>query len=244
MSDQTSRTALVTGANRGIGLETARQLALRGLKVIATDLGTDHSSEAKEQLHALDVVYRQLDVTLDGQVAEVTCELLEKFGRIDVLVNNAGMQGDPGVLEIPEDAVAASFFRADVNTAIQTMNTNAFGAFRLCQTLVPLMREHGYGRVVNVASGAGQLTAMTGGWACYRMSKTAMNALTRIVAAEVEGEDVLVNSVCPGWVRTKMGGATAVRSVEEGVDSIAWLATLPRGGPSGGFFRDRQSIPW
>ena len=120
--------------------------------------------------------------------------------------------------------------------------TNLIGPFLLCQTLIPLMQ--GRGRVVNVSSGMGQLSEMGGGFPAYRMSKAGLNALTRIFARELEGTGVKVNAVCPGWVRTDMGGAGAARSVEEGVATTVWLATLPDDGPSGGLFRDRKPIPW
>jgi NAD(P)-dependent dehydrogenase (short-subunit alcohol dehydrogenase family) len=121
---------------------------------------------------------------------------------------------------------------------------NLFGAWRLTRAMLPLLRASGHGRIVNVSSGGGQLEDMQGGRAAYRVSKTGLNALTRILAAEEGGSGILVNSMCPGWVRTEMGGEAAPRSVEEGADTAVWLATLPDDGPSGGFFRDRKPIPW
>ena len=126
----------------------------------------------------------------------------------------------------------------------ETLTTNVFGPLMLIQALAPLMKKNGYGRIVNVSSGQGQLSDMGAGTPAYRVSKTALNALTRTVAAELTGSGVLVNSMCPGWVRTDMGGAGAPRSVEQGADTAVWLATLPGGGPTGGFFRDRKPIPW
>ena len=125
-----------------------------------------------------------------------------------------------------------------------TLATNFYAPLRLCQALVPLMRKRGYGRVVNLSSGMGQLDEMSDGWAAYRVSKTALNALTRMVADATRGEGILVNSVCPGWVRTDMGGSSATRGVEKGAQTAVWLASLPDDGPTGGFFRDRQPIPW
>jgi NAD(P)-dependent dehydrogenase (short-subunit alcohol dehydrogenase family) len=125
-----------------------------------------------------------------------------------------------------------------------TMETNLFGAWRLTQAMLPLLRRGDAGRIVNVSSGAGQLFEMNGGYPGYRVSKTALNALTRVLANETRGTGILVNSMCPGWVRTDMGGSSAPRSVAEGADTAVWLATLPADGPSGGFFRNREPIPW
>jgi len=127
----------------------------------------------------------------------------------------------------------------DIRTSLET---NTFGALRVSQTLVPLMK--GRGRVVNISSGMGQLSEMNGGWPGYRLSKTALNAITRILADELKDTQVKVNSICPGWVKTDMGGANAERSVEQGAETIVWAATLPDDGPSGGFFRDKQAIAW
>ena len=167
------------------------------------------------------------------------CTWNGKYSRLDVLVNNAGVFLDPMP---PEDPSASSVFRADIATVRYSMETNAYGPLRLCQALIPLMR--GRGRVVNVSSGMGQLSEMNGCCPGYRFSKAAINVLTRILADELRDTRIKVNSVCPGWVRTEMGGPNADRSVEEGADTIVWLATLPDDGPSGGFFRDRKPIPW
>ena len=124
------------------------------------------------------------------------------------------------------------------------MEVNAFGPLRLCQLMIPLMRVRRYGRIVNVSSGAGAFSEMTGGTLAYRVSKVSLNAIPRILADEVRGTRILINAMCPGWVRTEMGGRNAPRSVEEGADTAVFLATLPSGGPTGGFFRDRKPIPW
>jgi NAD(P)-dependent dehydrogenase (short-subunit alcohol dehydrogenase family) len=153
-------------------------------------------------------------------------------GRLDVLVNNAGVMG--------QEATNAA--TAPLDDAHATMETNLFGAWRLTQALLPLLRESQSPRIVNVSSGAGQLSEMNGGYPGYRVSKTALNALTRVLSNEERG--ILVNSMCPGWVRTDMGGAGAPRSVDEGADTAVWLATLSDDGPTGGFFRNREPIPW
>jgi NAD(P)-dependent dehydrogenase (short-subunit alcohol dehydrogenase family) len=230
------RLALVTGANRGIGLEIVRRLAMAGLEVI---LGSRDEAKGREAAagvarEGLDVHVRVVDVADDDSVRRLGDSVLGEFGRLDVLVNNAGIAIDTGQPVI----------KVDLDLVRQTLETNTFGAWRMCRAFVPAMRERGYGRVVNVSSGMGALADMGGGWPGYRMSKTALNALTRMVAATVANENVLVNSACPGWVKTDMGGAGAHRSLEQGADTPVWLATLPDDGPRGGFFRDRRAVAW
>ncbi len=237
------RVAVVTGANRGLGLETCRQLAKQGLRVVLTsrDEGKGWASAKALQGEGLDVAYHPLDVTDLGSAERLARDLRKGQGRTDVLVNNAGVfldRGDPGWER------AESVATARIETLRQTMETNVYGALRVTREILPLMRERGYGRIVNVSSGMGQLSEMNGGYPAYRISKTALNALTRILSEELKGTDILVNSVCPGWVRTDMGGAEATRTPEQGADTIVWLATLAEGGPTGGFFRDRTPIPW
>jgi NAD(P)-dependent dehydrogenase (short-subunit alcohol dehydrogenase family) len=233
--------AVVTGANRGLGLETCRQLAQRGLRVILTSRDPARGQAALDGLRAkgLDITFHQLDVTDAGSVDRLREFILSEYGRVDVLVNNAGVFLDP---IDGSDPSASSVFRSDIDTVRTTMETNLYGPLRLCQALIPLMQ--GSGRVVNVSSGMGQLSEMNGGCPGYRFSKTALNALTRILADELQNTRIKVNSVCPGWVRTDMGGPNATRSVEAGAATIVWLATLDDDGPSGGFFRDREPIPW
>lgn len=228
--------ALVTGGNRGIGLEVCRQLGRRGLRVILASRNRAEGEKAAETLRAKggEITLHPLDVTDLKQVDAIRAFVEEEFGRLDVLVNNAAVYLDEGV----------SVFELPVETIQQTMEVNFYGALSLCRAFIPLMQRNNYGRVVNVSSGAGQLEDMEGGTAAYKISKVALNALTRIVASEVSGYNIKVNSICPGWVRTRMGGPAAPRSIEEGADGIVWAATLPDEGPTGGFFRDRESIPW
>jgi NAD(P)-dependent dehydrogenase (short-subunit alcohol dehydrogenase family) len=235
------RIALVTGANRGLGLETCRQLARLGLSVVLTSRDGEKGETAASELRraGLPVRYHRLDVTDPASVESAARFIESEFGRLDVLVNNAGVFLDP--LDGP-DPGAASVLRADLDTIRRSMETNLYGPLSLCQTLIPLMQ--GRGRVVNLSSGMGQLTEMNGCCPGYRFSKTALNALTRTLADELRDTAIKVNSVCPGWVRTDMGGPNAERPVDEGADSIVWLATLPDDGPSGGFFRDRKAIAW
>jgi NAD(P)-dependent dehydrogenase (short-subunit alcohol dehydrogenase family) len=232
--------AVVTGGNRGMGFETCRQLARRGARVILTSRDPAKGEAAARRLHGegLDVRHHQLDVADDDSIGQLADFLRSELGRLDILINNAGIAR--GRDEPRERAMRT--FEATPAGVREVLATNLIGPFLLCQTLIPLMQ--GRGRVVNVSSGMGQLCEMGGGFPAYRMSKAGLNALTRIFAREVQGSGVKVNAVCPGWVRTDMGGAGAARSVEEGVATTIWLATLPDDGPSGGLFRDRKPIPW
>jgi NAD(P)-dependent dehydrogenase (short-subunit alcohol dehydrogenase family) len=226
--------ALVSGSNRGIGREVARQLAELGHHVIVTarDLGAAERTTKELGGGRVSVQPEQLDVTDPESVERLAGRLEVDPGRLDVLVNNAGVQGE----------VATNAATAPLDDVHETMETNLFGAWRLTQALLPLLRTSPRARIVNVSSGAGQLSDMNGGYPGYRISKTALNALTRVLANEETG--ILTNSMCPGWVRTDMGGSAAPRSVEEGADTAVWLAIIPDNGPSGGFFRNREPIPW
>jgi NAD(P)-dependent dehydrogenase (short-subunit alcohol dehydrogenase family) len=225
------RIALVSGANRGIGHEVARQLAAHGYTVIA---GSRDLRKGEESLAGVDgVVVRQLDVSDQGSVDRLAGAVEAEFGRLDALVNNAGIGNDFG----------QSGSHADLESVRESLETNLLGAWRMTNAFLPLMERAGYGRIVNISTGMGQLSDMGGGSPGYRVSKTALNALTRIFANEV-GNGIKVNSACPGWVRTDMGGSGAPRSLEEGADTPVWLATLPGDGPNGGFFRNREPIPW
>ncbi len=231
--------AVVTGANRGLGLETCRGLGSRGYAVVLTARRPSEGEGAAKALRAdgLDVRFRALDVTDEVSIVELAAFVRETFGGLDVLVNNAGIFPDP----YPEGG-RGGVFDADPDAVRRALETNTLGPLRLCQALIPLMGAKG--RVVNVSSGMGQLSDMNGCCPGYRLSKTALNAVTRIFADELRDTGVKVNSVCPGWVRTDMGGTEATLSVAEGVEGILWAATLPDDGPSGGFFRHGERIPW
>lgn len=228
--------ALVTGANRGIGFEVCRQLAERDFHVILTsrDVASGEQAASRLQKQGKAVSFHRHDVADPYSVDKLTKYVMQNFGRVDVLINNAAEYLDEGV----------SVFQVDIDVAHLTIETNLFGPLYLCQVFVPLMIRHGYGRVVNVSSEAGSLSDMGSSTPSYQISKTALNALTRIVAAEVQGYDIKVNSVCPGWVRTEMGGSAAPRSIEQGAAGILWLATLPSDGPNGGFFRAGKALAW
>jgi NAD(P)-dependent dehydrogenase (short-subunit alcohol dehydrogenase family) len=224
----------VSGGNRGIGREVAQELAQLGYRVVIGSRDLAKGEKAAREVGD-GVVARELDVTDEETIRKCIDSIAEGFGRLDVLVNNAGIVGG---------GWRTSAVDVDLDDVRNTLDTNLFGPWRLTQAALPLMRRNGYGRIVNLSSGMGQLSDMRGHSPAYRVSKTGLNALTRILTAELEGENVLVNSCCPGWVRTDMGGRSAPRSLEEGADTPVWLATLPDDGPRGGFFRNREPIPW
>lgn len=235
MTDE--RVAVVTGGNRGLGLETCRQLARRGYHVAVCSRDAARGQHAVDELraHGNRVELQVVDVTQRETIQALARTARERWGRVDVLVNCAGVSGgayELSVLDMTDEDL------------LSVLQTNFFGALHLCQALVPGMKAAGYGRIVNVSSGMGQLTDMGRGSPPYRFSKTNLNVLTRILARELEGTNVLVNSVCPGWVRTDMGGPKAALPVEQGARGIVWAATLDDGGPSGGFFRHGEPIPW
>jgi NAD(P)-dependent dehydrogenase (short-subunit alcohol dehydrogenase family) len=230
------RVALVTGANRGIGRAIASALARDGLTVLFTARRGGEAAAAAAPLarQGLLVASRSLDVTDPRSVAAVAAWVTAEYGRLDVLVNNAGAYYDA-------DQAAVS---ADLAIVQAALDVNLLGPWRTCEAFLPLMLQHGYGRIVNVSSGGGAFAGAGAGTPAYSVSKAALNMLTVKLAAELAGSGVLVNAACPGWVRTAMGSPAAPRSPEEGADTPCWLATLPADGPSGGFFRDRQRIPW
>lgn len=236
------KVALVTGANRGIGLEVARELARAGMKVVLTCRDEEKGKQAKDQLASenLQVDMRTLDVTSSASVRDLALYLRKQYGRLDVLVNNAGIMLD----RFEDGQPVMSIMDCDLDHVRQTMETNLYGALLLTKELLPLMKENHYGRIVNVSSGLGQISEMGAGYTGYRLSKAALNALTCMVADEVRSENIIVNACCPGWVRTDMGGKNAARSVEEGADTIVWLCQSADGAISGKLFRDREEQPW
>lgn len=231
------RIAIVTGGNRGIGLEICRQLAARtDIRVLLTARNVAAGKDAAAQLNdeGRDVLFHELEVTDQNSIRRLIKHVADHHGRADILINNAAVYLDSGL----------ALGQIDIGLVRQTFETNFFGPLRLSQLLTPLMQRNNYGRIVNLSSAMGSLTNMRGGALGYRASKAALNALTRVLAAELAGTNILVNSVDPGWVRTDMGGSRAARSVAQGAETAVWLATLPDDGPSGGFFRDSQTVPW
>jgi len=235
------RTAIVTGANRGVGKEIAKQLVLLGERVILTSRdearGKRVIAELKQEIGAIipgELIYYQLDVTSCESIQRLYRFVVSEYSTVDALINNAAVLLDQ----------CGRLLQTPLNVYRATMETNLYGPLRLCQTFIPMMLERNYGRVVNVSSGAGQVKDMINDMTAYRLSKLALNGLTLMLANSVEGTNVLVNAGCPGWVRTDMGSPNAPRSPAEGAEGIVWLATLPDGGPQGGFFRDKQLIGW
>jgi NAD(P)-dependent dehydrogenase (short-subunit alcohol dehydrogenase family) len=226
---------VVTGGNRGIGLEICRQLKARGAHVVLTARKRTAGEAAIKALsggkHA--ALYHPLDVTDGKSIAGLRDFLKEHCGHVDVLINNAGIIA----------AGEASALTVDLATVRETLETNALGPLHLAQALLPLLKRGRAPRIVNMSSGMGALTDNAGGYAAYRMSKTLLNAVTAILAAELAGT-VAVNSVCPGWVKTDMGGAGATRDVAEGADTAVWLALDAPAKLTGKFVRDREIIPW
>jgi NAD(P)-dependent dehydrogenase (short-subunit alcohol dehydrogenase family) len=235
-----SKVALVTGANRGLGFEACRQLAQRGFVVLLTSRDEAQGIEAAGVLcdEGLAIRHHVLDVTQTDHVERVRDKVVDEYGRLDVLVNNAGVLLDAeeaSILDVPIDRIAA------------TLDVNFYGPLHMIRAFVPLMKANNYGRIVNVSSIGGSLSLMStlrGRIAGYRISKAALNAVTRLAAGAVKDYDIKVNSMCPGTIKTRMGGANAPRSSAQGAETIVWLATLPASGPSGKFFKDRKPLDW
>jgi NAD(P)-dependent dehydrogenase (short-subunit alcohol dehydrogenase family) len=227
------KTVLITGANRGIGLQTAKELAGRDFRVF---LGTrdERAGAAAVASVGNNAEVLVVDVADSKSIAAAARALAEKADRLDVLINNAGIYPDHGI----------SILDVARNRMVETFQTNTFGPIELTQTFLPLLRKSSAARVINVSSGYGQLDGLSPGVPSYCLSKLALNGVTIMLAQALKSDQIAVNSVCPGWVRTDMGGADADRSVEEGADTIAWLASEAPATLTGKFFRDRAEIPW
>ena len=223
---------VVTGGNRGIGLEVCRQLAELGYDVVLGSRDLERGERAAASLPG-SVTACQLDVADESSVDAAAAWVAERFGRCDALVNNAAIEYDTD-----ERAVDA-----DLDRVHEAFETNLFGAWRTTHALLDLLRASPHGRIVNVSSEGGSLAGMSGGTPAYNTTKAALNALTRTLAAELRRDEILVNSICPGWTATDMGGHGG-RPVGEGAASVVWAVRLPNDGPTGGFFRDGRPIPW
>lgn len=244
MPDHDKRVALVTGGNRGIGYAIGRSLAQRGITVIlgVRDPNKGATTCSRLQGEGLDVNFELLDVTDEDSLQMAVKHIQAQFDRLDILVNNAGIMIDGS-----ENALDVSR-----RTIEKTLLTNVVGPLLLCRNCIVLMKAGGYGRIVNMSSTLGSLSEIADpdsayagvGTPAYRLSKAALNAITTLIAKEVRDDNILVNSACPGWVRTDMGGDQAPLTPEQGADTPVWLATLPDGGPTGGFYRERTRIPW
>ena len=228
--------AAVTGGNRGVGLQICRDLAKEGFEVILTARAVEKGQDAAEKLkdEGLNVTFHQLDIIDSDSIDNFYDTLLNDYGRLDVLINNAAILPEP----------RSDGLSAELREIKDTIETNVYGAIVLCRKIIPLMTKNNYGRIINLSSGMGQLSDMGGGYIAYRVSKTALNAVTRIFAAETSAYDIQINCVDPGWVKTDMGGPGASSTPEEGADTPVWLSSRPEGEPSGKFYKKRKIIDW
>jgi NAD(P)-dependent dehydrogenase (short-subunit alcohol dehydrogenase family) len=224
--------ALVTGANRGIGFEVCRQLAERGYQVLLAARDASKAREAAAKI-GKDVESLVLNVTDADSIQRCAAAVQSKFNHLDALVNNAGIHYD----------TSQTVQNADWRIIDEAFDTNVFGAWRVVQAFLPLLKKSLSARIVNVSSEAGSLASMGAGTPAYATSKAALNAFTRVLAGELQNTKILVNAVCPGWTRTDMGGAGG-RPVSQGAASVVWAVELPDEGPRGGFFRDGKAVPW
>lgn len=244
MQNPKKRVALVTGANKGIGFEIAKKLATQKINVLIGARNQELGVKAQDQLRRieLDVHFTLLDVTDVMSIQAAVGRIKDDFRRLDILVNNAGIMIDSETDITELDGIIFQ----------NTLDTNALGPLLLSQACLPLMKSNNYGRIVNMSSTLGSLAEIASPDSphaevrapAYRLSKTILNGITVLLASEMRGTNILVNSACPGWVRTDIGSNQAPLSPEQGADTPVWLATLPDGGPSGGFFRERKPIPW
>ena len=239
--------ALVTGANRGIGLETARQLGKKGITVVVAARSFDQAKETAEKLKAdgLDVFPVKLDVTNAAERTAAAKTIAEKYGKLDILINNAGVGADDGIFA----GKTAETSEAELQ---KVFGTNLFSVVAVTREFLPLLKKSPAGRIVNLSSILGSLTLQADPNSpiaaiktfAYDASKSALNAFTIHLAAELKGTNIKVNSAHPGWVKTEMGGDSAPMELSEGGKTSAQLATLPEDGPSGGFFHMGQPLPW
>lgn len=232
----TNKVALVTGGNRGIGLEVVRQLAKREYDVVMGSRDLEKGRAARIELGPLAdrIEVIPLDVANRKAIEDARLFIQQQYGRLDVLINNAAIHYDTW----------HNVVQADLEEVALTLDVNVLGPWRVAQAMLPMMLKARSGRVVNVSSEAGALASMDSSAPGYGVSKAALNALTIKLAAFCRAKGVLINAVCPGWVRTDMGGSMAPRSVVEGAASILWAVDIPDDGPTGGFFRDGRSLPW
>ncbi len=229
-----NKVAVITGSLKGLGKETAKELLNKQYHVVISGRDSLHGKAVEEELKAVgSVCFMPLDVSRTDSIEAFANDVLSTYGSVDVLVNNAGI--------FPDRAKAGTLDELS-NELHEAFTTNSVGPMLLIEKFLPGMLAKGSGRIVNVSSGMGQLSHMGGGSPAYRISKVALNGVTRFYFATLRNTDVLINSVCPGWVKTDMGGKEAPRSLEKGASGIVWAATLPKGGPNGGFFRDGEAL--
>ncbi len=231
-----SRIAVVTGGNKGIGREICRRLALGGARVVLAARDESRGLATRDALkeEGAETIFHPLDVTSAESIDQLGEFTEKEFGRLDILVNNAAIRIDEGTRGE----------NVSLDTLREMMEANVYGPLALCQRFIPLLKKSEAGRIVNVSSAMASLAKMKGGSPAYRITKTALNALTGILADELKDSGILVNAAHPGHCLTDMGGPNAARSAEEGADTPAWLATLPGDGPTGGFFFNREPFDW
>lgn len=235
--------AIVTGANRGLGLGCAKKLCEMGYHVCLVGRKANELEKIVSELKSKGqkASFLLADVAKEADIKKIKTEFEKNFSRLDILINNAGVFKESMDPTKPELMTATL---VDPKLLLEVFETNTLSAYRMIQAFLPVMKKQGKGKIVNVSSGMGQLAEMEGNWPAYRLSKTAMNAMTKIFASELKSTQVKVNSVCPGWVKTDMGGANAERELDQGVSSILWAALIDDNGPTGGFFRDGKQISW
>lgn len=233
MDSKQSKTALVTGGNRGIGFAIANGLLQKGYEVIITSRSLDKATEAAKKLQGI-VIPVELDVSDDRSIDRAKETLNQKIDRLDVLINNAGIY--------PDEVV--NILTIDRQLLELTLNTNTFGAIRMVQVFLPLLEKSQDARVINVSSGYGEIDGLSANVPSYCLSKLALNGATIMLADALHSKGIVVNAMCPGWVRTDMGGTSATRSPEEGADTAIWLATEASRNETGKFWRDRRVISY
>ncbi|MFZ1389822.1 MAG: SDR family NAD(P)-dependent oxidoreductase [Thiolinea sp.] len=232
-----TKTAIITGANRGIGFGVAQALAEQGYQVFMLGRNQEQINQAASQVPRAEAFV--VDVSNTASVKAVAAQISQRIDHLDVLINNAGV-----IIETEGFGQPINLDNVDPELVLETLNINTVGALRMTQAFLTLLEKSPAPRIVNVSSGMGGLSEMGAGYPAYRLSKTALNALTTFTAADVNNPKLKVNSVCPGWVRTDMGGSQADRSVDEAIPGILWAAQLAEDGPTGGFFRDRVRLDW
>lgn len=230
--------AIVTGANRGMGRAISEKLAAHHFHVVMVGRNEQGLKKETHQLadHHLSVETYIAHLDNEAEIRKLVHYITDKFGKLDVLINNAGIYID--------ESKEASDFSFKDEVMLNTLNVNTLAPFRLMKDFLPLMVKNGYGRVVNVSSGLGSFSGAGAYCLSYSVSKAALNMLTKLFASQVDGKKVKVNAICPGWVKTDMGGQNAPRTIEEGISGMFWAATLEEDGPNGGFFRDGKPIDW
>lgn len=225
---------VITGASRGLGKELSKQLAKLGYNILITArderMGKKVLYEIEEYSPKVSILFHKLDVSDEKSIVRFTDYLIKHKIEVNVLVNNAGIvESNKSTLDTSKKEIQKS------------LDTNFFGPLLLSQKIIPFLEKTGNGKIINVSSGMGSFKELSGGYAAYRISKLALNSLTAIMSKDLVGKNVKVFSVCPGWVKTDMGGAAAPRSLQQGVDSIKWLITKNEG-VTGRFYRDKKQI--